>query len=773
MKNIYFILLSCLIFSQTSKSQITGITPNQSQVGQNVLSAIVTSNGLFMMMATPSGNLNQIYLYQGSTQIVLFSNPTFNGPVVTHPDTAKNINFNIPVNAPTGLYNLVVKTQNTSGIGFRTDTLISAFTVQPADGYLQGNIYEDINFNQQRDLNEPGIYGHPISIQPGSYYYNTDSSGNFSVPVPNGTHVVQCGGNGTYGFLYPSTDSTSFTVTMNNANITGLDFGMFRGLTGLAPSQSIAGRTINFTVTSRHLFGNISYLSFTNANNSFIFYSNGLIQTVDSNTATFNVVIPSNATPGLYHLRIRISGQSYNHYLLNCLTILPYESFLQGKIYFDINGNGLLDIQEPGLPNERVNNFPDSSAGFSDHLGNYSIGVLNGNHTVAWTPSSTSIFQLSSDSASYTLNNSATVTGLDFGLTTTNPDYSCDVKLTGSFPRCNSNVAYYITYTNTSNIPFNGILYLTKDPSTTYSNASMTPSGFNGDTIFWNFSNLQPFTPNILNVWLTLPASGIIQTTAGIISLDGSGLQQLSDVATIYETVRCAYDPNDKSVSPEGFGPDHLTLIGDWLEYLVRFQNTGTDTAFNVTIYDDLSGDLELNTFEMLGSSHSVTTEVKQNGQAIFTFANILLPDSNVDEPGSHGFLKYKIKSKNSTLEQSLVENTAFIVFDANAPIVTNTTENLMVSFIPVGLQEIVKSSGQAIIYPNPFSSTALLIFNNPAHTRVQIEIRDAIGNLLHADKTNGEEYLIQKQNLRAGIYFYRLIYEDSKLNLKGKFIIK
>ncbi|MEL6866955.1 MAG: hypothetical protein AAFP19_21195, partial [Bacteroidota bacterium] len=49
-----------------------------------------------------------------------------------------------------------------------------------------------------------------------------------------------------------------------------------------------------------------------------------------------------------------------------------------------------------------------------------------------------------------------------------------------------------------------------------------------------------------------------------------------------------AFDPNDKSAFPTGFGPSHLINDNTDLEYLIRFQNIGTDTAFQVINKDTL-----------------------------------------------------------------------------------------------------------------------------------------------------------------------------------------
>src|SRR5262245_5011648 len=131
MKKLYLVtLLACTVFSFQAKSQITSIIPNQGLRGQQVLSAIVTSNGLFVQMASPSGNLNNIHLRQGATWIQIFDIFNWNPNVmITHPDTVTGLDFSIPSNTPLGLYDLIVMTQDQFGNIVTNDTLHSAFTV--------------------------------------------------------------------------------------------------------------------------------------------------------------------------------------------------------------------------------------------------------------------------------------------------------------------------------------------------------------------------------------------------------------------------------------------------------------------------------------------------------------------------------------------------------------------------------------------------------------------------------------------------------------------
>ena len=135
-----------------------------------------------------------------------------------------------------------------------------------------------------------------------------------------------------------------------------------------------------------------------------------------------------------------------------------------------------------------------------------------------------------------------------------------------------------------------------------------------------------------------------------------------------------SYDPNDKQAFPSGIGPNHL-VEPDWeIEYLIRFQNTGTDTAFTVVIRDTLSPHLNPSTVRPGAASHPYSWELTGTGALSFTFDNILLPDSNTNEALSHGYVSFKIEQEADIVPGTVFENTAFIYFDFNDPVQTNTT---------------------------------------------------------------------------------------------------
>ncbi|MES2619646.1 MAG: T9SS type A sorting domain-containing protein [Bacteroidota bacterium] len=142
-------------------------------------------------------------------------------------------------------------------------------------------------------------------------------------------------------------------------------------------------------------------------------------------------------------------------------------------------------------------------------------------------------------------------------------------------------------------------------------------------------------------------------------------------------TVVGSYDPNDKQVSP----PSVVDTSG-WLTYTINFQNTGSDTAIHIYITDTLDAGVDESTFQLL--AYSMQPMVQLTGNAVrFNFPNIYLPDSNVNEPASHGYVQYKVRVKNNLVRGTQIQNTAFIYFDFNAPVVTNTVTNTIDSAAP------------------------------------------------------------------------------------------
>ena len=110
----------------------------------------------------------------------------------------------------------------------------------------------------------------------------------------------------------------------------------------------------------------------------------------------------------------------------------------------------------------------------------------------------------------------------------------------------------------------------------------------------------------------------------------------------------------------------------DGYDFQIRFQNTGTDTAFTIVVRDTLDDISNPTTLQTIASSHNYTFSLEKNKIAVWTFNDILLPDSFRNELKSHGFVKFSIKTKTTPLSiGTLLKNKASIFFDYNEPVLT------------------------------------------------------------------------------------------------------
>jgi uncharacterized repeat protein (TIGR01451 family) len=178
--------------------------------------------------------------------------------------------------------------------------------------------------------------------------------------------------------------------------------------------------------------------------------------------------------------------------------------------------------------------------------------------------------------------------------------------------------------------------------------------------------------------------------------------------------VRGSYDPNDKTGYPLGVGTTHDILPNQDIEYLIRFQNTGTDTAFTVVIRDTLSTDLDIFSVTPGVSSHDYSFKMYGPRVLEWTFSNIMLPDSNINEPASNGFATFKVRQMPNLANGTIIQNSASIYFDFNTPIFTNQTQHTINDQI-----QIISSISQNTV-PNVLNF--LKAFPNPAVSEINIE---------------------------------------------------
>ena len=112
------------------------------------------------------------------------------------------------------------------------------------------------------------------------------------------------------------------------------------------------------------------------------------------------------------------------------------------------------------------------------------------------------------------------------------------------------------------------------------------------------------------------------------------------------------------------------------IEYKIRFQNTGNDTAFTVVVRDTLDTDLDIFSVRSGVASHAYTFRMYGSRILEWTFNSIMLTDSSTNEAKSHGFVCFEVNQNKDLADGTLITNHADIYFDFNSPIITNTTSH-------------------------------------------------------------------------------------------------
>lgn len=442
---------------------------------------------------------------------------------------------------------------------------------------------------------------------------------------------------------------------------------------------------------------------------------------------------------------------------------------IQGYVFFDFNQNQQQDETEVGVQNIEVSFSPSGQTVFSNQNGRY-LQLCDSGTVYTISLLDNPDWQLTTDSSSYTIffepGNEGN-TNNNFGLYPTFSQHTGTLNLSSDQTRCNSDVEFYLRYQNTGTYLESGQVSLTYDPSSAYVSASPEPDEVNEGnfTLTWNYDSLYPFQYKDISLTLAMPDENSTGEPINFyteIFRDSMNTNVLLDDYLYSPIVLCSFDPNDKLVMPPGAREQNYTLHDEKLTYTIRFQNTGNAEAIDIRILDTLDANLDTNTFRVINSSFPVQTSLAGHDVEFF-FNNIWLPDSNSNEPASHGFVTYEIKPVEGLEDYTEIENTAHIIFDFNPPIVTNTTLNTMVEMIPTGTKEIEQSI--IAIIPNPASEQIRITARQWQIEKVLIY--NQLGQLVMSSEAN----ILDISDLAKGMYLLNVT-ADGRV-MSGKLVVE
>ena len=306
-----------------------------------------------------------------------------------------------------------------------------------------------------------------------------------------------------------------------------------------------------------------------------------------------------------------------------------------------------------------------------------------------------------------------------------------------------------------------------------------------GDSVVYKFAgrgstirlevDQHPLHPGSSRPNASVENCGIGTWTPGIINT-----MPLNDADPIIDIfcgqVTAPLDPNDKTGFPLGVGTNHNIRQNQQIEYFIRFQNVGTDTAFNIVIRDTLSTDLNIFTVQSGVSSHPYEFNMYGPRVLEWKFNNIILPDSNTNEPASNGFVKFTVEQNPDLPFGTVIENKAAIYFDFEAPVITNTYFHTIHDFTTNVSVEPVEGENQLIevkVIPNPFTTQAIIqISGIENYEGLIFDLYNLNGKKVLKSLNNTDNYFeISKNDLSPGIYIFNIV-QNNKIIARGKLVI-
>lgn len=337
---------------------------------------------------------------------------------------------------------------------------------------------------------------------------------------------------------------------------------------------------------------------------------------------------------------------------------------VEGVVFLDSDKSCTKNNGEKGIPKRIVEIKPIGLKIFTDSIGYFSLFLEKGNYSAKLLPYPY-YYKTCTDSIAFSFTNKGEKTDTLFlGSYVKDTVFDGSVKITSGNARPGFGISYTLNIGNVGTASQNCTLRVVLDNNFTYSSVSGTAyTRYSSNVMEWDIKPLGVKQTIKLAINGTVKSGTALGTTmkifASIIATSDANIKNNLDSAV--NIVRGSFDPNDKQVFPAGTGTNGFvgTNTKQTLRYHIRFQNTGTDTAFNIVVIDTLSSNVDISSFEEIGASHPYTYELLSGNVLKFTFNNVLLPDSNTNKALSNGYVSFNINPKNGLAVGSKIKNNA------------------------------------------------------------------------------------------------------------------
>jgi Leucine-rich repeat (LRR) protein len=447
------------------------------------------------------------------------------------------------------------------------------------------------------------------------------------------------------------------------------------------------------------------------------------------------------------------------------VVVNSYCSFMPGGNYNTITGNIKYDADNNGcdptdiIPaNLRVdiNDGTQTGASFSNAAGQYTFFTQAGNFDITPAFENPAWFNFSPAAATIPFANANNNTVVqDFCITSNGIHPDVEVVIAPITPaRPGFDATYRIVYRNKGNQILSGNITFTYNNATLdFINAVPGPDTQSTGLLNWNYINLQPFESRSITVALHVntPVDTPSVHIGDVLSFEATITPVIDDefpadnLFVFNQTVVGSYDLNNIAcIEGAVVAPSE---IGNYLHYVINFENTGTFPAENIvvkTIVD--TSKFNVDSLQLMIASAAVDARITGN-KVEFIFKNINL------EIGGHGHILLKIKTNSTLVTGDAVSNRGDIFFDYNAPVDTGFANTVFQTLSNTGFE----TDSSVVVSPNPASNEVLI----KADDRIKsIQLYDVQGRIIVASLVNDSTSKLDISGYSKGIYFIKITTE-------------
>ncbi len=431
-------------------------------------------------------------------------------------------------------------------------------------------------------------------------------------------------------------------------------------------------------------------------------------------------------------------------------SLTPPCGSVSGMVFHDADQNCTVNAGDVFLPGRVLSIGPDEQYAITGPEGQYQRSMALGSHTIAQSLQDMVQLCPATDPVEFTLTALDPAAVIDFAVSSTVP-HDVSLTLIPKLARPGFPAGVFLRVKNHTIYP-SGALEI----ALAFDALLEDPDPANGQ---WSHTGLGPYEEVLYDFNAMVPADidllGEVLTYTATVTNTTFEEDLTNNTATVDVTITGSYDPNDKQgwANASGSTTQYFLAQDTWIDYLVRFQNTGTDTAFTVVVRDEIDVQLDMLSLDILGASHTFIPSFGEGRELVFTFDDILLPDSTTDLAGSQGYVAFRLRPVAGLLPGDVIPNTAAIYFDFNEAIITNTTEHMVET--STTLDEGSGAPQRILLVPNPATDVLQVLL--PENTDRNYSVLAVDGRIVQVPGMPADQGIqLDVRSLAPGTYLLR-----------------